>query len=62
MIWRRSAGFIPSDGKMLSNDFEDNLRARSFYEKHGFSWNGERIPNHIGGKELIELRYVWEAP
>lgn len=39
--------------------FEDNRRARTFYEKHGFSWNGERLPLNIGGKDLIELRYVF---
>lgn len=39
--------------------FEDNHRARKFYEKHGFSWNGERLPINVGGKDLIELRYVF---
>ncbi len=41
--------------------FEENMRARSFYEKHGFSWNGERLPFNVGGKDLIELRYVLGA-
>lgn len=41
------------------NVFEDNLRARSFYEKHGFVWNGERIPLQIDGKNLVELRYIF---
>lgn len=40
--------------------FEDNMRARNFYEKHGFSWNGERLPLNVGGKDLIELRYVFK--
>lgn len=39
--------------------FEDNHRARKFYEKHGFSWNGERLPINVGGKDLIELRYQY---
>lgn len=39
--------------------FEDNMRARRFYEKHHFSWNQERIPLNVGGKDLIELRYVF---
>lgn len=40
--------------------FEENHRARTFYEKHNFSWNGERLPVHVGGKDLIELRYVFQ--
>lgn len=39
--------------------FEDNMRARKFYEKHGFSWNNERLPLNVGGKDLVELRYVF---
>ncbi|MDE6608262.1 MAG: GNAT family N-acetyltransferase [Lachnospiraceae bacterium] len=39
--------------------FEDNMRARIFYEKHHFSWNQERIPVNVGGRDLIELRYVF---
>lgn len=41
--------------------FEDNMRARKFYEKHGFSWNNERLPLNVGGKDLIELRYVFTS-
>lgn len=39
--------------------FEDNHRARKFYEKHDFSWNGERLALNVGGKDLIELRYQY---
>ncbi|MDE7332844.1 MAG: GNAT family N-acetyltransferase [Lachnospiraceae bacterium] len=39
--------------------FEDNLRARTFYEKHGFHWNGQRLSMTVGGKDLTELRYVY---
>lgn len=42
--------------------FEDNIRARKFYEKHEFFWNGERLPLNVGGKDLIELRYVFKYP
>lgn len=45
--------------KIYLTVFEDNHRARSFYEKHAFSWNGERLPIHIGGENLTELRYVF---
>lgn len=38
--------------------FEKNQRARSFYEKHGFVWIGEKLSISVGGKELVELRYV----
>lgn len=39
--------------------FEENHLARRFYERHGFSWNGECLPINVGGKDLIELRYVF---
>lgn len=45
--------------KIYLTVFEDNKRARKFYEKHNFSWNNERIPLNVGGKDLIELRYVF---
>lgn len=36
--------------------FKDNTRARRFYEKHGFSWDGtERISEFDGA---LEVRYV----
>ena len=41
------------------NVFEENTRARNFYEKHDFSWNGDRIPSNIQGKELNEMRYIF---
>lgn len=44
--------------KIYLTVFEENLRARHFYEKHDFSWNGERLPLNVGGKDLIELRYI----
>ena len=34
-----------------------NLSARRFYEKQGFSWNGTRRIDYIGGKQVEELRY-----
>lgn len=37
---------------------EDNLAARKFYEKNGFSYSGEMAETDIGGKKLNELRYV----
>lgn len=45
--------------KIFLNVFEENMRARKFYEKHGFSWNNERTSINIGGKDLMELRYVY---
>lgn len=41
--------------------FEENHLARNFYEKHGFAWNGERLPLYVGGEDLIELRYVFSS-
>lgn len=45
--------------KIYLTVFEENYRARKFYEKHNFTWNGERIPCNVGGKDLIELRYIY---
>lgn len=36
---------------------EENLRARSFYEKCGFSRSGESLVHNVGGKDLTEIRY-----
>ena len=39
--------------------FEDNSRARRFYEKRGFAFDGTaRIVDKYGGVPLAELRYV----
>lgn len=40
--------------------FEENFRARKFYEQHGFSWNNQRLLVKIAGKDIIELRYVFQ--
>lgn len=36
---------------------EDNLRARKFYEKVGFTFSGNYLNDNIGGKELREMQY-----
>ena len=36
--------------------FEKNARARRFYEKHGFRWDGSRRVSEFDG--AIEVRYV----
>ena len=37
--------------------FEDNMRARLFYEKHGFAFDGTKREVQYG-KPLVQLRYV----
>ena len=37
---------------------EGNLRARKFYEKHGFHANGDTETLTIAGRELVEIRYT----
>ena len=40
--------------------FQENARARRFYEKHGFRWDGtERVSEFDGA---VELRYVRNIP
>lgn len=39
--------------------FEDNHTARRFYEKNGFLWNGDKMRETIGGRELYSVRYVF---
>ena len=41
---------------------EQNLHARRFYERHGFSFEGERGQIVIEGMTLSEFRYVWKTP
>ena len=36
--------------------FKENTRARRFYEKHGFSWDGSQRVSEFDG--AIEVRYV----
>lgn len=38
---------------------EENRNARSFYEKFGFQNSGDCLKDNIGGKELLELRYIY---
>ena len=38
---------------------EENRQARSFYEKNGFSASPDRLTLNIGGKDLVEIRYVY---
>ena len=50
--------------KMGLNDvflwvLEENHQARSFYEKNGFIYNGDRSVIKLGGKELTEVRYIF---
>lgn len=42
--------------------FEDNHRARRFYEKCGFILSNEKQVNEIGGKELSEVMYYFHTP
>lgn len=37
---------------------EDNNRARSFYEKHGFICTEDYMDDNIGGKPLREVMYI----
>lgn len=38
---------------------EENVRARRFYEKNGFTCSEEYMDDNIGGKELREVRYTY---
>ena len=39
---------------------EENVRARRFYEKQGFTATGEYMDDNIGGRDLREIMYVLE--
>lgn len=39
---------------------EDNLRARKFYEKAGFTPSGNYLNDNIGGKDLREMQYKYK--
>ena len=38
--------------------FEENNRARQFYEKNGFNFDGTKRENDKYGKMLVQLRYM----
>ncbi|MCO7124459.1 GNAT family N-acetyltransferase [Sporolactobacillus shoreicorticis] len=40
--------------------FEENQRARKFYEKHGYTFDGTKEQLTIDGKQLTEMRYVYQ--
>lgn len=39
---------------------EENLRARKFYEKEGFSMTDDYLNDNIGGKDVREIRYIYK--
>lgn len=40
---------------------EENTRARRFYERHGFQDGHTYLDDHIGGKALREMQYVYHT-
>lgn len=39
---------------------EENIQARNFYERNGFTPNEDKCTIIIGGKELVEIRYIFK--
>lgn len=39
---------------------EENIKARSFYEKLGFLQSDDILSEHIGGKNLYQIRYIYD--
>ena len=37
---------------------DTNIRARRFYEKHGFCENGDKMSCEIGGTTVTDIRYI----
>lgn len=37
--------------------YEENIRARKFYKKHGFTFDGSKKHSRFSNK-LLELRYI----
>lgn len=40
---------------------EENSRARKFYEKMGFTLADDYLDDNIGGKNLREIRYIYQC-
>lgn len=40
--------------------FKENFPARRFYEKNGFSPNGDKMLESFGGRELYSVRFVYQ--
>ena len=45
----------------ISNVYEENRNARSFYEKHGFQMTA-RSQNHYGSMEIMYEKIIKEMP
>lgn len=52
--WLKDGGFSEFTTLVL----EDNKRARDFYLKMGMIEDGFKVPDNIGGKDVIEVRLV----
>lgn len=39
---------------------EENQHAKNFYERNGFTANGDKETINIGGKDLVVIRYVYK--
>ena len=40
---------------------EENYQVRAFYKRNGFTPNGNTEMVQIGGRDLVELRYVYQG-
>lgn len=59
MLLKKSVDELRQKGyeQILLWVLEDNTSARLFYEKNGFTANGEYLDDNIGGKPLKEIMY-----
>lgn len=48
-------------GHILLWVLEENMRARKFYERYGFIFQGECRSDNIGGKKLREVMYEYHV-
>ena len=72
-VWGRGAGHVVHDAALAALAgfgfrhavlwvFEDNARARGFYERHGWRYDGVGKELEIAGRRPVEVRYSTALP
>lgn len=59
MLLKHTLEYMRAYGKIYLYVFEKNILARKFYEKNGFTNTNSTASFTLGGKEIIDLQYIY---